>query len=50
MERFINSAVPSPSVQEVMDHVVLQDDVLVRKYWDELAAIGKVPSRTVPWK
>jgi hypothetical protein len=48
MEKYINEG-PLPSVQDVMDHLRL-DDVITRKYWDELAALGKVPDRDEPWK
>lgn len=47
MEMLINSG--DPSLADVMARYGL-DDYLARKYWDDLAALGKVPSRDRAWK
>ena len=47
MEKLLNDA--DPSLADVMTRFGL-DSFLARRYWDELAALGKVPDRARAWR
>ncbi len=48
LEKLLNTAA-APSVADVMKRSGI-DAYLARRYWDELAALGKVPDRARAWK